>query len=99
MFVHACIYQKRYKIVLNQSHPPLQFNMPFKSKLAPAEVVIRKTILLLNNDLPYDVSIYWVTAEELWRRLIHSGVRKSLTLIMVQESLKRNNKDQVHLTV
>ena len=61
--------------------------------------MIRNTILLLDNDFPLDVSIYWVTVEELWRRLIHSGVRKSLTLIMVQESLKQNNKDKVHLKV
>ena len=61
--------------------------------------MIRKTILLLNNDLPYDVFIYWVTAEVLWRWLIHSGVGKALILIMVQESLKRNNQNQVHLKV
>ena len=73
--------------------------MLLKSKLTPAEVVIRKMTLLLNNDLPLDVSIYWVTVEELWRRLIHSGVRKSLILIMVQEALKQTNKDQVHLKV
>jgi hypothetical protein len=74
--------------------------MPRKSKLNSAELVIRKHILLLNNDLPLDVSFYWVTAEELWLGLLHSGVRKSLTLlIMVQESLKRNNKDEVHLKV
>ena len=70
---------------------PLQFIMPFKSKLTPAEVVIRKRILLLNNDLSYDVSIYWVTAEELWRQSIHNYVvRKSLTLITVQDRSPRN---------
>ena len=98
--VHALMYiPKKVQNCAKSVTPPFQLSMPFKSKLTLAEVVIRKTTLLLNNDLPYDVSIYWVTVEELWRRLIHSGVRKSLTLIMVQESLKRNNKDQVHLQV
>jgi hypothetical protein len=95
---HMYIPKKVQNCAKSVTHP-LKFIMPRKSKLTPAELVIRKTILFLNNDLRMDVSIYWVTAEELWRRLIHSGVRKSLTLIMVQKALKQNNKDQEHLKV
>ena len=61
--------------------------------------VIKKGILLLNNDLPEEYSSYWVTAEDLWRRLLHVGVRKSLTLELVYDALRRNNNNQSFLKV
>jgi hypothetical protein len=51
------------------------------------ETVIKKGILLLNNNLPLELSSYWLTAEDLWKRLIHSGVRKSLTMETVHDAL------------
>ena len=64
---------------------------------AAPEMIINKGILILNNDLPLDVSSYWLTAEDLWNRLIHSGVRKSLSLEMVHDSLRRYNSNEAHL--
>ena len=64
---------------------------------AAPETIIKKGILILNNDLPLDVSSYWLTAEDLRNRLIHSGVRKSLSLEMVHDSLRRYNSNEAHL--
>ena len=33
----------------------------------------------------------WVTAEEMHQRLLHLGVRRSLSREMVSEALRRNN--------
>jgi len=65
----------------------------------PLGVLIKRHILLLNNELPPTVASIWVTSEELHQRLIHTGVRKSLTLEMVQDSLRRNNTNMMHLNV
>jgi hypothetical protein len=74
--------------------------MPKKSTTPPPlDVLIKQHILLLNNELPPTVASIWVTSDELHQRLIHSGVRKSLTLEMVQGSLRRNNSNMMHLNV
>jgi len=65
----------------------------------PLGVLIKRHILLLNNELPPTVASIWVTSEELHQRLIHTGVRKSLTLEMVHDSLRRNNTNMMHLNV
>ena len=70
-----------------------------QEKKAAQLKVIKKGILLLNNDLPEEFSSYWVTAEDLWRRLLHVGVRKSLTLELVYDALRRNNNNQSFLKV
>jgi len=57
------------------------------------DAAVRKHILHLNNALPEEVGIYWVTAEEMQKRLIHSGVRSSLTVQMVSNALRLNNTD------
>ena len=73
---------------------------PSQQEIKAAQLkVIRKGILLLNNDLPEEFSSYWVTAEDLWRRLLHVGVRKSLTLELVYDALRRNNNNQSVLKV
>ena len=64
---------------------------------AAPETIIKKGILILNNDLPLDVSSYWLTAEDLRNQLIHSGVRKSLSLEMVHDSLRQYNSNEAHL--
>ena len=58
---------------------------------------LRKHVLPLNNALPEEFGIYWVSAEEILQRLIYSGVRNSLTLQMVQGALRHNNKDDIHI--
>ncbi len=63
------------------------------------ETIIKKGILILNNDLPLDVSTYWLTAEDLRNWLIHSGVRKLLSLEMVYGSLRQYIYKQAHLKV
>ncbi len=70
-----------------------------QEKKAALLAVIKKGILLINNDLPQEFSSYWVTAKDLWRRLLHVGVRKSLTLELVHNALWRNNKNQSYLKV
>jgi hypothetical protein len=69
------------------------------AKRTTLETVIKKGILLLKNNLPLELSSYWLIAEDLWKRLIHSGVRKSLTLEMVHDALWRFDKNQVHSKV
>jgi hypothetical protein len=46
----------------------------------PLDLLIKKHILLLNNELPPTEASIWVTSKELHQRLrlIHTGVRKSL---------------------
>ena len=58
---------------------------------------IKKGVLQLNNALPEDISFTWCTAEEICRRLIHAGVNDSLTLEMVQDSLRYNNSGEKYL--
>jgi hypothetical protein len=67
-----------------------------QEKKAAQLTVIKKGILLLNNDLPEEFSLHWVTAEDLWRRLLHVGVRKSLTLEFVHNPLQRKNSNQTY---
>ena len=64
-----------------------------QKKLTP-EAHVRSHILPLNNSLPDEFGVYWVTAEEMHKRLIHSGVRRSLTLEMVSRALAKNNAAQ-----
>ena len=69
----------------------------FNTRIKKNKNVIKKNILQLNNSLPGKLGFFWVTGEELRDRLVHSGVRSTLSLKMVQESLQRNNPDQMHL--
>ena len=55
-------------------------DLPIAFEEWPLDVLIKKHILLLNNELPPTVAYIWVTSKELHQRLIHMGVRKSLTL-------------------
>ena len=59
--------------------------------------LIKKNILLLNNDLPDNFGSIWVTGEELHQRLLHAGVDISLTLEMVQDALRNSNRGEVFL--
>jgi hypothetical protein len=70
-----------------------------KNKCATPGAVIKRGILLLNNDLPPESSSYWLIAKDLWKRLHHVGVRKSLTLEIVHDALWRYNNNQEHLKV
>jgi len=67
------------------------------SKKISPESEIKRNIFPLNNALPDEVVSTWATAEELYNRLIHAGVRQSLTLQMVQDALRRNNTNGKHL--
>ena len=55
------------------------------------EARARSLILPLNNALPEEFGTFWVTAEEMHQRLLHVGVRRSLSRAMVSEALRRNN--------
>jgi hypothetical protein len=70
-----------------------------KNKYTTPGTGIKRGILLLNNDLHPDLSSYWLTADDLWKRLIHAGVRKSLMLDMVHDALWCCNNNQSHLKV
>jgi hypothetical protein len=68
-----------------------------KNKCATPGAVLKRGILLQNNDLLPDLSSYWLTAKDLWKRLHHVGVRKSLTLEMVHDALWHYNNNQEYL--
>ena len=62
-------------------------------RLGP-EAKARSLILPLNNAIPEKFGTFWVTAEEMHQRLLHVGVRRSLSRTMVSEALRRNNTAQ-----
>jgi len=64
-----------------------------KKKLDP-EARVRSNILPMNNALPDEFGMYWVTADEMHKRLILSGVHRSLSLEMVSRALANNNAYQ-----
>ena len=59
-------------------------------RLGP-EARVRRLILPVNNALPEEFGTFWVTADEMHQRLLHLGVRRSLSREMVSEALRRNN--------
>ena len=59
-------------------------------RLGP-EAKARSLILPLTNALPEEFGTFWVTADEMHQRLLHLGVRHSLSREMVLEALRRNN--------
>lgn len=69
----------------------------FVTRIKKNKAIIKKNILLLNNLLPEKLGVFWVTGEELRDRLVHSGVQSSLSLKIVQESLQRNNPNEMYL--
>jgi hypothetical protein len=73
--------------------------LPDAPKKRTPESTVKQLIPLLNNEMPVEVSSYWLTAEEISHQLIHAGVRRSLSLDLVLQSLQRNNKNEVHLKV
>ena len=63
------------------------------------EARARSLILPLNNALPEEFGRFWVTADEMHQRLLHLGVRRSLSRGMVSEALQRNNAGQKMVAV
>ena len=64
-----------------------------------SHTVIKKGNLHISNDLSQEFSSYWVTMEDLWRRMLHVGAQKSLTLEFVHNALQRNDNNQSFLKV
>ena len=63
------------------------------------KTTLKKNLLLLNNELPYENGSIWVTTKELYDRLIHSGVNPSLEFELVKDAVKRFNIDEKYLAV
>ena len=64
----------------------------------PLLTSIRKAILPQNNSLPSSVACIWLTPLELHARLLMAGVSKRLTLCMLTDALKHNNKTEAYMT-
>ena len=67
-------------------------------KRSPINGKVKKAILVLNHKLPEEKSSIWVTVEEMHSRLVHSGVRPSLTIDMVSSALLTANRGECIIT-
>ena len=72
---------------------------PIPGRPLGPEARARSLILPLNNAIPEKFGTFWVTAEEMHQRLLHVGVRRSLSRTMVLEALRRNNTAQKMIAV
>ena len=61
------------------------------------EKIIKRGIVTLDNSLPEDLGLFWLTAQEIHDGLVNAGVDRSLDLSFVQNALKYNNKGELHL--
>ena len=59
--------------------------------------MIYDTTISLNNSIPEDVRVIWVTAEDMHNMLVYADVRSSLKLCFVPDVLKYNNMREAHL--
>ena len=64
------------------------------NRISSLEILIKRKILLLNNDLPKALGEYWLTVDELRDRLIHSGVSSSLTISTLTLALRNFNRGE-----
>ena len=65
------------------------------NRIKSLETIVKKKILLLNNDLPDDLGEYWLTVDELRERLIYSGVSSSLDVSLVISALQHFNRGEL----
>ena len=59
--------------------------------------ILKKHLLLQNNELPPEKRAWWMSSVKLHRRLIHAGVDPSLKLEVVQDAIRRLNRDEKYL--
>ena len=67
------------------------------NRIKSLETIVKKKILLLNNDLPDDLGEYWLTVDELRERLIYSGVLSSLDVSLVISALQHFNREELFM--
>ena len=54
-------------------------------------------LIKLNNVLPAEIGLFWLTPKEIHERLIYGGVDRSLKLSSVDKAIKNYNKGEEHL--
>ena len=64
-------------------------------KQCPFATAVKRNLLPLNNTLPSDLASIWLTSEEIYERLIFSGVDRSLTITMIRSALQHNNDNHM----
>ena len=64
------------------------------NRIKSLEAIVKRKILLLNNDLPEALGGYWLTVDELRDRLIFSGVSSSLDVSLLISALQHFNRGE-----
>ena len=59
--------------------------------------VIKRKVIILNDAMPIEVGMYWLTPKEMCERLIHAGVDRLLETSFVDDVIKNLNRGEVHL--
>ena len=59
--------------------------------------VIKRKVIILNDAMPIEVGMYWLTPNEMCERLIHAGVDRLLETSFVDDVIKNLNRGEVHL--
>ena len=64
------------------------------NRISSLQLIIKRKILLLNNDLPEDLGEYWLTVDELRERLVYSGVLSSLDISTLTSAIQHFNRGE-----
>ena len=84
-------------VVFASSPCSVDFGEPKMGRKGRTERTICLGLIKLNNVLPAEIGLFWLTPKEIHERLIYGGVDRSLKLSSVDKALKNYNKGEEHL--